>query len=201
MPARRVRLPPRAGVQLPSRSRRHLRFSVADPKIRPAHGGHGVRPDPAPERGGALLRAHQGRGRQFRASRRRAREDLLRQPDASLPAGADQAGGAGEPVLPGARHHLPDRQGPARTDRRPSPHGQDDAAPVARELDFDESSGDHAHRAADRRASRGSHRHAADRQGRGASRPRSTSPRSGTSRSPKWSSKRPSASSSTSGTS
>ncbi len=49
------------------------------------------RPDPPAQGGRALLRPDQGRGGQLRAARRRAGEDLLRQPDAALPAGADPA--------------------------------------------------------------------------------------------------------------
>ena len=127
--ARRLRLPARARLQLPARPRRHLRLPVADPQVRPAHRRHGVGPDPAAEGRRAVLRADQGRGGQLRAAGPGAREDLLREPDAALPAGADQARDrVRQPV--GARHGPDgaDRQGPARPDRRAAAHRQDDAA-------------------------------------------------------------------------
>ena len=69
-PARRLRLPARAGVELPARARRHLRLAVADPQVRPAHRRHRLRPGAAAQGGRALLRAHQGRGHQLRAAGR-----------------------------------------------------------------------------------------------------------------------------------
>jgi transcription termination factor Rho len=75
-------------------------------------GRHRQRPDPAAERGRALLRADQGRSGQLRAARSHPRPRLLREPDAALPAGADQARGrVRQPV--GARDGPdgPDRQG------------------------------------------------------------------------------------------
>ena len=89
--ARRLRLPPRARLQLPARPRRHLRLAVADPEVRPAHRRHRVGPDPAAEGRRALLRADQGRGGQLRAARAGAREGLLREPHAALPAGRAEA--------------------------------------------------------------------------------------------------------------
>ena len=84
--ARRLRLPAGARLQLPARPRRHLRVAVADPEVRPAHRRHRVGPDPAAEGRRALLRADQGRSGQLRAAGTRAREGLLREPDAALSA-------------------------------------------------------------------------------------------------------------------
>ena len=103
VPARRLRLPARARVQLPAGPGRHLRLALADPQVRPAHRRHGLGPDPAAQGRGALLRPDQGRGGQLRAPRRRAREDLLRQPDAALPAGPHPARDPDEHDLARAR--------------------------------------------------------------------------------------------------
>ena len=84
MPARRLRLPARARVQLSARPRRRLRFALADPPLRSAHRRHHLRPDPPAQGRRALLRAHQGRRDQLRAARGSAQQDLLRQPDAAL---------------------------------------------------------------------------------------------------------------------
>ena len=89
-PARRLRLPARARLQLPARPRRHLRVAVADPQVRPAHRRHRLRRHPPAQGRRALLRADQGRGDQLRAAGEDEGEDLLRQPDAALPAGEDQ---------------------------------------------------------------------------------------------------------------
>ena len=84
MPARWLRLPARARVQLSARPRRRLRLALADPPFRPAHWRHHLRPDPSAQRGRALLRADQSRRHQFRTARGSAQQDLLRQPDAAL---------------------------------------------------------------------------------------------------------------------
>ena len=84
--ARRLRLPARPRLQLPARPGRHLRVAVADPQVRPAHRRHRVRRHPAAEGRRALLRADQGRGDQLRAAGEDEGEDLLREPDAALPA-------------------------------------------------------------------------------------------------------------------
>ena len=131
--ARRVRVPPRARLQLPARPRRHLRVAVADPQVRPADRRHGLRPDPAAEGRGAVLRPHQGRGRQLRAAGAGARQAVLREPDAALPAGDVQARDAArQPVGPRHGPDDADRQGAARPDRRAAAHRQDDAAPEHR---------------------------------------------------------------------
>ena len=88
--ARRLRLPARARLQLPARPRRHLRLAVADPEVRSAHRRHRVGPDPAAEGRRALLRADQGRSGQLRAAGAGAREGVLREPDAALPAEPDR---------------------------------------------------------------------------------------------------------------
>ena len=95
-----------------------------------------------------------------------AREDLLRQPDAALPAGPHPPRDP-EHDLARARPRRAGRQGAARPDRGRAPDRQDDGPPVARQLDLDEPPRGHAHRAAHRRAARGGHRHAALGQGRG----------------------------------
>ena len=89
--ARRFRLPARARLQLPSRSRRHLRVAVADPEVRPAHRRHGLGRHPAAEGRRALLRPDQGRSDQLRAAGEDQGKDLLREPDAALPAGEAQS--------------------------------------------------------------------------------------------------------------
>ena len=89
--ARRLRLPARARLQLPARPRRHLRVAVADSQVRSADRRHRVGPDSAAEGRRALLRADQGRSRQLRSPRRRARQAVLREPDAALSAGAPAA--------------------------------------------------------------------------------------------------------------
>ena len=154
VPAGRLRLPARARVQLPARPGRHLRLAVADPALRPAHRRHRLRPDPPAEGRRALLRPDQGRGGQLRAPGSRPQQDLLRQPDAALPDGAAEARGPRRHV--DARHgpRDADRQGPARPDRRPAAHRQDDAAAEDRQRDRQEPSGGRAHRAAHRRAAR-----------------------------------------------
>ena len=86
--ARRLRVPARARLQLPRGPRRHLRLALADPQVRLADRRHGQRPDPAAQGRRALLRPDQGRGRQLRGPRVRPQQDLLREPDAALSAGA-----------------------------------------------------------------------------------------------------------------
>ena len=80
----------------------------------------------------------------------------------------------------------PDRQGPARPDRRAAQGRQDDPAAEDRQRHQREPPGGRAHRAADRRAARGSHRHGGERQGARSSPPPSTSRPTATSRSPTW---------------
>ena len=127
--ARRLRLPARARLQLPAGPRRHLRLAVADPAVRPADRRHGVGPDPAAEGRRALLRADQGRGGQLRGAGPGAREAVLREPHAALPAGAAEArDDAREPRRPRHGSADADRQGAARPHRRAAAHRQDDAA-------------------------------------------------------------------------
>ena len=160
--ARRLRLPARARLQLPARPRRHLRLAVADPQVRPADRRHRVGPDPAAEGRGALLRADQGRGGQLRGARSGARQAVLREPDAALPAGALRArDDARQPVRPRHGPDDADRQGPARPDRRAAAHRQDDAAAEHRAVGRQEPSRGLPDRPADRRAAGRSHRHAA----------------------------------------
>ena len=126
-----------------------------DPQVRPAHGRHRQRPDPPAEGRRTLLRADQGRGRQLRAARADAREDLLREPDAALPAGAHHARDQRrQPVGPRPRPDDADRQGPARPDRRAAAHRQDDAAAEHRQQHHREPPRGVPHRAAHRRAAR-----------------------------------------------
>src|ERR1022692_2885423 len=91
MPARWIRLPARAGVQLSAGSRRRVRFAVADPPLRSPHRRHHLRPDPPAQGRRALLRAHQSRRHQFRAARGSPQQNLLRQPHAALSQRTDQA--------------------------------------------------------------------------------------------------------------
>ena len=127
--ARRLRLPPRARLQLPARARRHLRLALADPQVRSADRRHRLRPDSPAEGRGALLRAHQSRGGQLRGARTGARQAVLREPHAALSAGAHQARNRDRKPL-GARHGPDDahRQRAARAHRRAAAHRQDDAA-------------------------------------------------------------------------
>ena len=99
-PARRLRLPARARLQLSARSRRHLYLAEPDSEVQPAHRRHRFGPDSPAQRGRALLRAAQGRIDQLRGAREGARQDPVRQPDAALSAGADQAR-----IRPRGLHH------------------------------------------------------------------------------------------------
>src|SRR4030095_16902783 len=83
-PARRLRIPALAGLQLPAGTGRHLRFAVADQEVRSADWRYCLRPDPPAEGHRALLRTAPGRGGQLREPRYRQDEDALRQPDAAL---------------------------------------------------------------------------------------------------------------------
>ena len=83
-----LRIPARAGLQLPAGAGRHLRLAVADSQVRSADRRHGLGSDPAAEGRGALFRAHQGRGGQLRSARAGARQAVLREPDAALSADA-----------------------------------------------------------------------------------------------------------------
>ena len=138
-PARRLRLPAQPRSQLSARARRHLCQPQPGPPLRPAHRRHGRRPDPRPARRRALLRPAEGRHGQFRAAGLGPPPRQLRQPDAAVSGRAPEDGDGELPVRrqrPGqglhpARHRpdLPDRQGPARADRRAAAHRQDgDAA-------------------------------------------------------------------------
>ena len=91
MPARWLRLPARARVQLSARPRRRLRLAFADPPLRSAHRRHHLRPDPPAQGRRALLRADQSRRHQLRAARGSAQQDLLRQPHAALSQRAPEA--------------------------------------------------------------------------------------------------------------
>ena len=125
-------------------------------------------PDPAAQGRRAVLRADQGRSGELRAARTRAREGVLREPDAALSAAEDLARNRSrEPVGARARHDGADRQGPARPDRRAAAHRQDDAAAEHRQQHHEEPPRGLPDRAADRRAARRGHRHAAVGPGRG----------------------------------
>ena len=188
MPARRLRLPARARLQLPAGPRRHLRLALADPPLRPAHRRHrraarSARPRTR-ERYFALLKVEQD---QRRAARGRARQDPLRQPDAALPATEVQPRARAQELLHAHhRHALPDRQGPALPHRLAAARRQDGAAAGHRQRDHRQPPRDRPHRAAHRRAARRGHRHAAHGEGRGRSARPSTSRPRATSRSPRW---------------
>ncbi len=116
MPARRLRLPARAGIQLSSRPGRHLRLAVANPEIRSAHRRHRLRAGPPAQGRRALFRADQGRSGQFRRPRSRAQQNFLRQPDAALSPGPPENGNdPRKSDRPRAGPALPGRQRPART--------------------------------------------------------------------------------------
>ena len=139
-----------------------------DPEVRPAHRRHRVGSDPVAEGRRALLRPDQGGGGQLRAAGAGAREGLLREPDAALPAGqAPARDRRREPVGPRARPDDADRQGPARPDRRAAAHRQDDAAAEPGEQHREEPSRGLPDRPAHRRAAGRSDRHAAVGAGRG----------------------------------
>src|ERR1700687_2368901 len=59
MPARRLRLPARAGIQLSPRPGRHLRLPVANSEVRPANRRHGLGTGPASQGRRALFRVDQ----------------------------------------------------------------------------------------------------------------------------------------------
>ncbi len=108
---------------------RRLRLAFADPPFRSAHRRHRQRPDPPAQGRRAILRADQGRRDQLRAARGSAQQDLLRQPDAALSAGAVEDGDhQGQLLGPRDGPADSDRQGPARLDRRGASHRQDHAA-------------------------------------------------------------------------
>ena len=177
-----VQLPRRAPTTSTSRRRRSGASTCA-----PATRSSGqVRP---PQRGRALLRAA-SRSKPSTSTRPRWRSDkvLLRQPDAALPARAAQARDRAADSMTTRIIDLltPDRQGPARPDRRAAARRQDDAPAEHRERDRREPPRGDPDRAADRRAARGGHRHAAHREGRGdVARPSTSRPRA-TCRSPRW---------------
>ena len=163
-PARRLWLPPRSRVELPAGSGRHLRLSLADPQVRPAHRGHGERPGTPAQGGRALLRPHQGGGHQLRAPGSGQGQGPLRQPDAALPERAAPAGErTREPDRAGPRHDDSHRQGSARPHRGRPPHGQDHDPAEHGELDRGQPPRGHPHRPAHRRAARGGDGHAARR--------------------------------------
>ena len=95
-------------------------------------------------------------------------------------------GDAGQSLGARPRSADPDRQGPARPDRRAAAHRQDDAAAEHRQQHHREPPRGLPHRPAHRRAARGSDRHAALGPAARSSRRPSTSRRSATSRSPRW---------------
>ncbi len=129
-PARRLRLPARAGLQLSARPGRHLRLAEPDPPLRAAHRriveGQ-IRPPKEGERNFALM---QGRGDQRPGAGEGARQDPLRRPDAAASRTSGCASSTTRRRIHDARHRPghADRQGPARPDRRSAAHRQDDAA-------------------------------------------------------------------------
>ena len=153
--ARRLRVPALARLQLPAGPRRHLRVVLADPPVRPAYGRYRVRPDPSAAGRGALFLAGQGRGGELRAAGPRAREDLLREPDAAVPRpGRPSRDDQRQSV--GARDGSDDaaRKGPAGPHRVAPADGQDDAPAEHGPLNRRKPPRGRADRAADRRAAR-----------------------------------------------
>ncbi len=142
VPARRLRLPPGAGLQLPAGSGRHLRLAVADPALQPAHRRQRERLHPPAQGARGVLRAAQGRQDQRRAPRGRPRQDPLRQPHAALPAAEVQhrerdrrasRRASSTCSAPSGRAALPHRLA--------APRRQDGAAPAARQRDLREPPG------------------------------------------------------------
>ena len=91
-PARRLRVPPQPGLQLPALPGRHLHLAQPDPPVRPAHRGRRRRPDPPAEGERALLRPAARRGDQLPGPGPAHAEGRLRRPDAAAPDQAAQAG-------------------------------------------------------------------------------------------------------------
>ena len=115
-------------------------------------------------------------------------EDLLRQPDPALPAGAASGWRRRPTSLVDARHgpHGPAGQGPARAHRGRAAHRQDDAPAGHRQRHHRQPSRGRPHRAAHRRAARGGDGHAALGARRGDLAPPSTSPPTATCRWRRW---------------
>ena len=158
-----------------------------DPQVRPAHGRHGVGPDPAPEGRRALLRADQGRSGQFRAAREGAREGLLREPHAAVPAAPRKL----ETDAENLSGRVMDLMTPLGKGQRglivaPPRTGKTMLLQSLANSIATEPSRGVPDRAAHRRAARGGHRHAAvGARARSSPRP-STSRRSATCRWPRW---------------
>ena len=129
-PARRLRLPARARLQLPAGPRRHLRLALADPPLQPAHRRHGrAARSGRPRSASATSRCSRSRRINCEAPEVAARQDPLRQPDAALPEREAQPRARAQELLDA--HHrpaLPDRQGPALPDRLAAARRQDGAA-------------------------------------------------------------------------
>ena len=135
-PARRLRLPPQPGLQLPALPRRHLRLAQPDPPLRPARPGHivagQIRPPKETETYFALLRVEAINFEDpDKLTEKVNFEDLT---PAASPTGR---------IVPGDRHRRDqharrgpghaDRLRPAHADRRPAAHRQDRPAPEDRQ--------------------------------------------------------------------
>ena len=189
--ARRLRVPPQPGLQLPALPGRHLHLA------RRRSAGSACAPGPSSPARSARRRRTSGTSR-CSASRRSTTHDPdlltqkvgVRRPHAAAPERAAEAGDRPDRAEhAGHRPGHADRQGPARADRRPAAHRQDGAAAEDGQRDHPQPPGVLRHRAADRRAARRSDRHEPHGQGaagRGRQLAPSTSRRSGTCRSARW---------------
>ena len=148
-PARRLRLPAQPAIELPARTRRHLRQPASGAPVQPAHRRQRRGADQGAQGWRTLLRHVQDQHHQLRAAGSGAPPHQLRQSDAALPARAAQDGD-GKPAdaakgraegqhAPGHRPHLADRQRPARPDRGAAADRQDGHAAKHRHLDLQQS--------------------------------------------------------------
>jgi len=159
-----LRLPAVRPTTTISRTRRHLRFAVADSQIRSQDRRFDQRQRPSSARGRKNT-SRWSRSRPSTSSRpRNAEQILFEQPDPLYPRNASR-------WRPCARQsaaaswicHSGRKASAASSLLRPAP--QDHAATVHRQLRFHQPSRSRAHRSAHRRTPRRSHRHAALREG------------------------------------
>jgi len=131
--ARRLRLFCARPTTTISPARTHIRLALADSQVRPQNRRHHQRNVRPPRRGREVLRAGQDRGHQFESPEETRNKILFDNPPA-LPRGADQDGDRPRQcrVRHGPAH--PGRQGPARADRRPAAARQDHAPAIDRKL-------------------------------------------------------------------
>ena len=166
-PARRLRLPAQPRLPLPVVPGRHLRLAQPDSPLRPAHGGHGVGPDPAAQGKRALLRPAARRGDQLPGSRTccRKRSSSTTSRRCTPTSAWCWKHAADEVNMRRGRPDRADRLRPARVDRQPAAGRQDHPAAKDGQGRAHQPSGSVRDHAADRRAAGRSHRHGAAGQG------------------------------------